>query len=794
LRNELEYICGPWRLNINLMMKNPFCALFLAVSALLSFTSNAQISREDSLKGFNEKAFINSSASRGISGAELKSELTIAKKEHIYSNYYKPHINLAATPALPHVTVVQPACTNMDFETGTFYGWDLSNGTISNSQTMLGCCPTIGAPQSTIINTGAVMTDPIVPALSLASPFGGSYIARVNDSGTGAVVNRASQTFSVTSSNSVFKLAFAAVLNSAGNHACDTQPNINITVLDSANNVLACPFLAFSAPSAACPNSDPSWIAYGGAGGGHYRDWSIRTIDLQQYIGTAVTVQITVADCTASGHYGYAYFDMQCVPMQFTSNGNPYNISTQDSAYISTCGSASAVIGVPDGLGPYFWQGPATSTVTGATTSTISTNVSGTYTITMSPPGTCPTPGNPTGSIVKKAVLRISAAPTVSASATQPGCANASGTGQVNVTGGTGPFSYSWTPAASNSALNNGLTPGSTYTVVVTDYVGCAATATLAINPFPDAPTFTITPLNGVLTCASPSLMLSATTGTQTAAVWAGTTTRTLSVNAPGTYSVVLTNTASVGQCSTTVNVTVTSNTVQPTATYSLSCQSNTISLVATSQSGVVLGWLAPTLPNPSPVSNPGISSALGIYTLTATHLSTGCMRTYTASTIINLSVTPTATTICSGEQAILQAGVAHTYTWMPGAVSGAIRVVTPVSTTTYTVEGTLDGCNTVPATVVVTVAACTGLEERIGQTEVSVYPNPGSGVFTISSSANTPSLEATVINVLGQTIKTAHSNDPKSLVIDLSTFSKGVYYIKVQMNDGYKLLKVILE
>lgn len=775
-------------------MKNPFYALFLAVAAVVSFTSNAQISREDSLKGFDEKKFINSFVSRGISGAALKSELTIAKKEHIYSTYYKPGVDLAATPAWPHVTVIQPACTNMDFETGTFFGWDLSNGIISNSQTMQGCCPTIGAPQSAIINTGAVLTDPIVPALSLASPFGGSYVARINDDGIGANVNRASQTFSVTSSNSVFKLAFAAVLNSTGNHACNTQPNINITLLDSASNVLACPFLAFSAPSALCPNSDPAWIPYGSAGGGHYRDWSIRTIDLQQYIGTSVTVQITVADCTASGHYGYAYFDMQCVPMQFTSNGNPYNISTQDSAYISTCGSASAIIGVPDGLGPYFWQGPPTSTVTGATTSTISTNVSGTYTVTISPIGACPTPGNPTGSIVKKAVLRISSAPAVSANVTQPSCANASGTGQISVTGGTGPFTYSWTPAASNSATNNGLAPGNTYTVIVTDLVGCKNTATLAINPFPDAPTFTITPLNGVLTCAAPSLMLSATTGTQTTAVWSGTTTPSISVNAPGTYSVILTNTASVGQCSTTVNVTVTSNTVLPTASYSVSCYTNTISVVASSQAGVALGWLAPTLPNPSPVSNPGISSALGIYTLTATNLSTGCMRTYTASTIINLSATPIATTICSGQQAILQAGVAQTYTWMPGAISGATCAVTPTSTTTYSVQGSLDGCHTSAATVVVTVVACTGLEEHVSQTEVMVYPNPGSGVFTISSSANAGSLEATVINVLGQTIKTATSSNPKSLVIDLSTYSKGIYYIKVQMNDGSKLLKVLLE
>lgn len=768
---------------------------FLTAVSFLSFSLNAQIASVDSLEGFNESAYINFCVSKGVAGAELKTGLAIAKKEYTYSRYYKPGLAIAAAPVLPHTAVVQPACTNMDFETGTFYGWDLSYGTIINSLTMQGCCPSIGAPQSGIINTGVTTVDPVVPALNLASPLGGSYIARINDSGTGAIVNRISQTYSVTSSNTLFRIAFAAVLQSAGNHACYTQPNINITVLDSANNVLSCPFLAFSAPSASCPNSDPLWIPFGNAAtGGHYRDWNVQTIDLQQYIGTAVTVQITVADCTASGHYGYAYFDMQCVPMQLTSNSNPYNIAASDSVYISTCGSGSAVMTVPGGLGPYQWQGPATSTVTGATTSTIATNVPGVYTVTMSPSGACPLPGNPAGVIIKKAILRISTTPTVSSTGTQPTCSNASGSGQITSIGGTAPFSYSWTPAASNSAANSGLTPGTTYTIVVTDNLGCKDTAMLAINPFPDAPTFTVSPLNGVLSCASPSLVLSATTGSQTAATWSGSATSTLSVSSPGVYSVILTNTASVGQCSTTVNVSVTSNTVQPTATYSLSCSSNTVILSATSQSGVALGWLAPTLPNPTPVSNPGTSSAMGIYTLTAINLSTGCHQTYTASTVVNLSVTPTATTICPGQQTSLQASGASSYIWMPGAISGATCLVTPTLTTSYSVQGTLNGCNSSPSMAVVTVIPCTGLEEFAGQNTIMVYPNPGTGVYTIAGNGDTQISNVSVINPLGQIVKTERCQSASSIVIDLSTYSKGVYYLKVYMHDGARLLKIILE
>lgn len=688
-------------------MKNSFCTLFLAVGTLLSFHTNAQnrIYGGDSLKGFDERAVINKAVIKGVSGLMLKEELVVAKKEYIYATYYKPAADIAAAaaaaaPALPHSTVVQPSCTNMDFETGTFFGWDLSSGFVTNSQTMLGCCPTVGAPASAIINTSTTLTDPIIPGLNLTSPLGGTYIARINNSATGAVVNRIQQTFSVTTQNSAFQLAFAAVLNSTGNHCCDEQPNINITLLDSANNVLACPFLSFSAPSVCCPNSDPNWVAFSQ---GHYRNWTLQTINLQQYIGTSITVQITVSDCTQSGHYGYAYFDMKCVPLQITTNGTPYDVSQVDSAFISPCGATSAIIGVPDGLGPYLWQGPPTSTVTGVTTNTINTNVPGTYTVTMSPPGGCPYPGFPTGMIERRAILRFTPKPIATASAAQPTCSNATGTGQINVSSGTGPFTFSWTPAASNSSVANGLNPGTSYTIIVTDSLGCKDTTDLTINPFPDAPTFTITPLNGVLTCASPSLTLSAITGTNTTAVWTGTTTPSIDVTSPGTYSVVLTNTASVGQCSTTVNVTVTGNTVQPTASFSVSCNTTTITLIANSQPGVALGWLAPTLPNPSPVGNPGTSTAIGVYTLTATNLATGCKQTYTVSTDIpDISVTtnPTTNSITCNTPTVLATTTSTnggvSITWLDGVGTSTVNPYGITAPGTYTtIVASPGGCTT---------------------------------------------------------------------------------------------------
>jgi hypothetical protein len=180
--------------------------------------------------------------------------------------------------------------------------------------------------------------------------------------------------------------------------------------------------------------------------------------------------------------------------------------------------------------------------------------------------------------------------------------------------------------------------------------------------------------------------------------------------------------------------------------------------------------------------------------TVTSGTASSTTSQTITVNAAPSLSVTPTATTICTGQLVVLKATGATSYAWTPGSGSAANFPVTPTSTTTYSVVGTANSCSSAPTTVVVTVAVCTGLEDLISHNELSVYPNPSTGIFTISSANNTGRLDVTVLNMLGQTVKTESSKDSKELVLDMSTCSKGVYYVKVQMNDGTKLVKVILD
>jgi gliding motility-associated-like protein len=69
-------------------------------------------------------------------------------------------------------------------------------------------------------------------------------------------------------------------------------------------------------------------------------------------------------------------------------------------------------------------------------------------------------------------------ASTNSSNVTCSGAAN--GTASANQANGTAPFSYAWTPGGAGAAIN-GLAPG-TYNVVVTDNLGCTATAAATIT------------------------------------------------------------------------------------------------------------------------------------------------------------------------------------------------------------------------------------------------------------------------------------------------------------------------
>lgn len=139
-------------------------------------------------------------------------------------------------------------------------------------------------------------------------------------------------------------------------------------------------------------------------------------------------------------------------------------------------------------------------------------------------------------------------------------------------TGGTPPYSYSWSPSqgltATNVAQPNANpTQTTTYTVIVTDSKGCKDTAniTVKVNPLPNP---VITPLGPTTFCSCDSVVLDAGDLGYVSYLWSnGEVTRTIVVKQPGSYTVTVVDTNGCSNTSQPISITV----VQPTTEVVLS-------------------------------------------------------------------------------------------------------------------------------------------------------------------------------------------------------------------------------
>ncbi len=115
--------------------------------------------------------------------------------------------------------------------------------------------------------------------------------------------------------------------------------------------------------------------------------------------------------------------------------------------------------------------------------------------------------------------------------------------------------------------------------------------------------------------------------------------------------------------------------------------------------------WNPGSLFGSSITVNPPVST---IYTVTGTDIG-GCSNTATASVNIspgaNIQINPAYEEHCVGGYSVLNATGGVSYTWMPGSIPGSSVVLTPTTSTIYTVTGTdAFGCTgTSISTVVVT-------------------------------------------------------------------------------------------
>ena len=194
----------------------------------------------------------------------------------------------------------------------------------------------------------------------------------------------------------------------------------------------------------------------------------------------------------------------------------------------------------------------------GGTTQTITGLSPGNYSVTITDNTGCTATGSTTVN---------AGSPPCSMSATVTGTDESiqgtnDGTASVSPSNGTAPFTYIWTNGASTQSIT-GLAPG-TYSVTVTDNVGCTATGSYTVNQGapPCNMTATVTSTDETSAgAANGTANVSPTNGTAPFSyIWTNSqTTQTITGLAPGTYSVTVTD---ANGCTATGSATVNAGSV----------------------------------------------------------------------------------------------------------------------------------------------------------------------------------------------------------------------------------------
>lgn len=169
------------------------------------------------------------------------------------------------------------------------------------------------------------------------------------------------------------------------------------------------------------------------------------------------------------------------------------------------------------------------------------------------------------------------------------------------------------------------------------------------------------------------------------------------------------------------------------------------------------------------------------------------------ASPVVNLGQD---TTICINHSFVLKAAPGYaSYTWSTGATTPDITIngeqYTVASVNNFEVTVTdAQGCQTVES-IAVTIDACTGIGEN-PVSEISIYPNPTNGEFNLifsedlAGEANIKVVDLTGKVLFNRSINVTRINQTETF--NVTGLSSGLYFIRVESNQGTNMQKLIIE
>ena len=434
------------------------------------------------------------------------------------------------------------------------------------------------------------------------------------------------------------------------------------------------------------------------------------------------------------------------------------------------CAGSTSTLSAAAAATSYTWF-PVSTNAASIVVSPIANSV---YTVVVSN-GTCL--GAATVAVNANPVPTIVASPTLASI-----CA-----GDQLVMTATGANSYTWTPGnlSGNSVTVSPNVP-TPYQVAGTNSFGCSSAANLAVIVMPSPSLSVLTDAN--LICAG-SVVNMTVSGANSYTWNGGTTSNTISVNPNNTTSYTVTGEVSGCLSNTVINISVVNPSVSIAGNTSI-CAGESSTLTASGATSY--SWNTGAIGSNAVVTPSGTS----IYTVFAStnSISVNCPSTKTIS--VNVKPLPVVvasvsnSNICKGDNCVLSASGAGTYTWNTGATNASITVNhTLLTTVIYTVTGTSTlNCNNT-ATVQLKVNSCLGLNhENSLRDRVQIYPNPNNGDFTIICGM---AMDVVIFNQLGEVIKSFETTANRNFKID--GLKGGVYYVVLRSGEEKLSVKLLV-
>ncbi|MBD3636979.1 MAG: T9SS type A sorting domain-containing protein [Crocinitomicaceae bacterium] len=438
----------------------------------------------------------------------------------------------------------------------------------------------------------------------------------------------------------------------------------------------------------------------------------------------------------------------------------------------------SATISASGGTSPYTY-----SWSTGDTGTSVTGLPAGPISVTITDDNGCTVTESGTVNLAGAASITLNSATDVSCNGMTDGAIN------VDITGGTTPYTFSWSNGASTEDITN--VGAGTYTLTLTDDAGCTTVFTHTINE-PPALTATLTIIDGQ--CGGNGDAQVAVSGGANPYTYSWSTGGTgpfVSNLSAGPISVTVTDN---NGCTVTESGTVTNNpdvSVSLTSSTDASCNAGNDGAIDVTVSGGTGPFTYSWSNGATTEDLSGVGA--GTYTLTVTD-DLGCTATLTETINEPTAISGSATTtdIISGSDGSVDLTVTggtppYTYNWTSGETTEDLSGLSLAGTYTCTITDA-NGCTTTVNAIVNSQLSI--IEE--GLKYMNIYPNPSHGTINILFTEKIL-VDITIYNSMGQSLFTLSNNGDQSIAIDMNEFASGVYILNVKAEDGTEVNRRVM-